>query len=162
MSRPQFFLKAKTLDGEASPSAYDGLYLRLHGGGIDSVLLMPTPPVYIKAHEDGERISFTSSSHEGRRWGLSLRIDGGQRAGWEKVEIVENGGTEGLRFSKSTDSSHPEILVCVMEEAGENLWKGWMVCDWASGHPQLFWVTDKLKGVLPPFCQRVQIVREML
>lgn len=159
-SKPKFYLKTHPLLGE-SPSTYTGLYIRHHGSGINSVVLTPSQPKFINAHEDGNRISFTSASHEGRRWGLTLCTNGGQRAGWENVEIVEDGGTEGLFFSGG-DVNNQSGLEYGEEEAEGKIWKGWMVCDWAHGHPQLFWVTDKLKGELPAFCHRVQIVREML
>jgi hypothetical protein len=155
-SNPQFFLKTAPLPGEP-PNPYTGHYLRHHGSGINSIMIMPSPPKFIKAHEDKDRILFTSASHESRRWGLTLRVDGGKRAGWEKVEIVQDGGSEGWSFSGSDDA-----LEYGEEEDGQKVWKGWMVCEWAAEHPQLFWVTDKLKGKLPAFCHRVQIVREML
>jgi hypothetical protein len=159
-SRPQFFLKTAPIPGDASSnSPYTNLYLRHYGSGIDSVVLTTAPPKFIKGHLDGEQIIFTSASHEGRQWGLTLRKDGKQRAGWEKVEIVENGSSDGLRFSTNEIG---EVLEFDEEDAGEPVWKGWMVCEWAHEYPQLFWVTDKLKGELPAFCHRVQIVREML
>jgi hypothetical protein len=160
-SGPRFFLRTAALPGE-EPSPYTGLYIRHHGSGINSVVLTLTVPKFIKAYEDGDGISFDSVTHEGRRWGLTLRTDGGQRAGWEKVEIVENGGSQKLSFSKAGGGNGEDFLEYAEQEAGENVWKGWMVCDWAHGHPQLFWVTDQLQGELPKFCHRVQIVREML
>lgn len=78
------------------------------------------------------------------------------------MEIVEDGGSDGLLFSAGGGDGKEEVLEYEEEDAGEKVWKGWMVCDWAHGHPQLFWVTHALKGELPPFCHRVQIVREML
>ncbi|CZR62886.1 uncharacterized protein PAC_12783 [Phialocephala subalpina] len=158
---PQFFLKTAPLPGEP-PSPYTNLYLRHHGSGINSVVLTPAPPKFIKGHLDGKRIIFTSASHEGRQWGLTLRTDGGQRAGWEKVEIVEDGGSDGLVFSEGVGDGKEELLEFEEEDSGEKVWKGFMVCEWAHGHPQLFWVTYQLKGELPSFCHRVQIVREML
>lgn len=107
---------------------------------------------------DGKRITFTRASHEGRKWGLTLRTDGGQHAGWEKVEIVEDGGSDGLLFTKGEEDPKEEVLEFEEELAGERVWKGWMVCDWARGYPQLFWVTHKLSSELPSFCHRVQIV----
>lgn len=159
-SKPQFFLKTAPLPGDASSiSPFTNLYLRHHGSGIDSVVLTTAPPKFIKGHLDGRRINFTSASHPDRQWGLALRTDRKQRAGWEHVEIVEDGGSDGLYFA--TDEKE-EVLEFDEVDEGEKVWKGWMVCDWAHGHPQLFWMTDKLKGELPTFCHRVQIVREML
>jgi len=159
--KPQFFLKTAPLPGEP-PSPYTNLYLRHHGSGIDSIVLTTGPPKFIKAQMDGKRITFTSASHEGRKWGLTLRTDGGQHAGWEKAEIVEDGGSDGLLFTRGEEDPNEEVLEFEEEDAGERVWKGWMVCDWAHGYPQLFWVTHKLNGELPSFCHRVQIVREML
>ncbi|GAB7355662.1 hypothetical protein MBLNU459_g6373t1 [Dothideomycetes sp. NU459] len=156
-SNPKFFLKTHPLYGE-DPSEYTDLYLRHHGSGINSVVLTQSPPKFIKAHWEGSRVSFTSASHEGRKWGLTLRTDGGQRAAWEKVEIVEDGGSSKLLVLE--ESNGKKILECDAEDSGERTWRGWMVCDWAHEHPQLFWVTDKLKGELPPFCHRVRIVCE--
>lgn len=76
------------------------------------------------------------------------------------MEIVENGGSGEISFETAEDGS--EVLVYGGEENGDKVWRGWMVCEWAAEHPQLFWLTDKLKGELPDFCHRVQIVREML
>jgi hypothetical protein len=121
-SRPQFFLKTHPLPGE-SPSPYTGLYLRHHAGGINSVVLTLATPKFIKGHEYGDRISFTSASHEDRIWGLTLRTDGQQRAGWEKVEIVQDGGSEKLVFSEQ-GADGPSVLESIEEENGERVWKG--------------------------------------
>ncbi|KAJ3128234.1 hypothetical protein HK100_009304 [Physocladia obscura] len=160
MNKQQFFLKTAPLPGEPA-SAYTNLYIRHHGSGINSVVLTPGTPKFIKGHLEGSRINFTSSTHQERQWGLTLCIDGATRAGWEKVEIVENGGSDRLQFSSNSETNE-EVLEFEGEDAGEKVWRGWMVCEWASGHPQLFWLTDKLKDKLPPFCHRVQIVRELL
>ncbi|KAF9187085.1 hypothetical protein BGZ49_004114 [Haplosporangium sp. Z 27] len=159
-SGPQYFLKTRSILGEP-PSPYADLYLRHHGSGINSIVVTPGSPKFIKAHDENGRITFTSASHEGRRWGLTLRTDGTQRAGWEKVEIVENGGSEGLVWTEIVGDKE-SVLECGTEENDEKIWRGWMVCEWATGHPTLFWMTDKLKGELPAFCHRVQIVRETL
>ncbi|KAH8646355.1 hypothetical protein BX600DRAFT_159826 [Xylariales sp. PMI_506] len=174
MAQPQFFLKTAPLPGEAS-SQYTNLYLRHHGSGFNSVVVTPSPPKFIKGHMDGQRIIFTSHAHPGRQWGLTLSYSGAeddQCAGWEKVEIVENGGGSGFQFatlpstatdrgSDTKEETH-EVLQHGETDSHENAWTGWMVCEWAHGHPQLFWVTGELKAELPPFCHRVQIVREML
>jgi hypothetical protein len=153
-TQPQFFLKTAPLQ-DAPQSRYTNLYLRHHGSGINSVVLTPSPPKFIKAHQEDGKIHFTSASHEGRKWGLVLKTESeaGKRAGWEKVEIVENASGAELVFDKGV-----EVLVGKEVEG----WKGWMVCEWATGHPQLFWVTDELKSELPEFCESVAIVREWL
>ncbi|KAG0649250.1 hypothetical protein D0Z07_4160 [Hyphodiscus hymeniophilus] len=161
MASKQFFLKTAPLPDE-EPSQYTNLYLRHFGSGMDSIVLTPGQPKFIKGHMDGSRITFNSASHEGRKWGLALRKDGEQYAGWEKVEIVEREGSDKLLFTGGEEGSVKEVLECEEEFAEEKVWKGWMVCDWAHGYPQLFWVTHKLNGELPSFCHRVQIVREML
>jgi len=161
MASKQFFLKTAPLPGEVS-SQYANLYLRHFGSGMDSIVLTPEQPKYIKGHMDGKRITFTSATHEGRKWGLALCRDGEQHAGWEKVEIVDREGSDGLLFTQGEEGSVEEVLEFEEELAGERVWKGWMVCEWAHGYPQLFWVTHKLNRELPSFCHRVQVVREML
>ena len=155
-TQPQFFLKTAPLQSPSGPNApqsrYTNLYLRHHGSGINSVVLTPSPPKFIKAHQEDGKIHFTSASHEGREWGLVLKTESeaGKRAGWEKVEIVENASGAELEGVEMLEGKEVEG------------WKGWMVCEWATGYPQLFWVTDELKSELPEFCERVTIVREWL
>lgn len=129
-SKPQFFLKTYPLAREP-PSSYTDLYNRHHGSGINSVVLTPGPPKFIKAHEEGSRIAFTSASHADRKWGLTLRTDGEQRAGWEKVEIMADGGSNGLVFSEDDDGT--VVLTSEEEDSGEKIWRAWVVCEWAHG-----------------------------
>ena len=81
---------------------------------------------------------------------MKTESEAGKRSGWEKVEIVENASGVELEGVEMLEGKEVEG------------WKGWMVCEWATGHPQLFWVTDELKSELPEFCERVAIVREWL
>jgi hypothetical protein len=93
------------------------------------------------------------------------------------VLIVEDKGDEGFAWQKSEDIPGGEELVwrggvnnliggeVTRETLNANesgRWRGWMVCDWQYEHPQLFWITDALKGNLPEFCERVRIWREMV
>jgi hypothetical protein len=78
---------------------------------------------------------------------------------WAPVEIVEKDeqkdtdGDDGFSFALHKNSVD-EILV--HKEV-----KGFVVCEWALGYPQLFWLTDAFEeGKLPEFCQRVLLVRE--
>lgn len=88
--------------------------------------------------------------------------DGERLAGWERVEIVEDGGSEGFVL-KERESDGVKLLESAMkDEEDELVWKGWVVCEWSTGHPQLFWVTHKSKAALPEFCTRVDVVQEMV
>ena len=177
-----------------SPTKYANRYLRLHGGGINAIMVMPSPPVFLRGHfEPSPSATATSESdgatqnnntltetrgsqhwtswkpeHQGRVWGLELK-GRGDKARWQPAEIVEHGGDECFLFK--TDEGNGEELVHVPIEAGlgssagsegTNEWKGWMVCEWAHGHPQLFWVTQHLTEPLPEFCERVILVKEYM
>ncbi|KAL9114407.1 MAG: hypothetical protein Q9227_001488 [Pyrenula ochraceoflavens] len=99
---------------------FNTLYLRLHGGGTNSVLLTPSPPVFLRAYfkeqpsrsdttftaeatgkerpESGKQV-FTSikDGHNGRTWSLKLTTDPRDYravAAWERVEIVETTNRE--------------------------------------------------------------------
>ncbi|MCJ1299529.1 hypothetical protein MMC08_002321 [Hypocenomyce scalaris] len=157
-SNPHFYLKTHPLP-HAPPSKYTSLYIRHHGSGFNSVVLTKAPPKFLQAAmiADSSRLAFV---YNGRTWGFVMRT-GWKRAGWEMVRIVEDEGDE--RFSFGEDGDGVEGLRWEGGEGGgggEGEWRGWMVCEWAHGLPQLFWVTDKLKGELPGFCERVRLVRE--
>ena len=71
----------------------------------------------------------------------------------------KRGGSGGFGFEKTEGE---ELLECRKEDAGEKVWIGWIFYEWAHGHLQLFWVTDKPSRELPAFFHRVQVLREML
>ena len=121
--KPQSFLKTAPFPGEP-PSPYTNLYIRRHGSAIDSIVITTEPPKFVKAQMDGKRITFTSASHEGRKGGLTLRTGGEQHAGWEKVEIVEDGGSDGLPFTRGEEDPKDEVLEFEKKAAGERVWKG--------------------------------------
>jgi hypothetical protein len=190
---PEFWLKTAAHPSAGPDPRYASLYLRHHGGGINAIMLTPSPPKFLRlthpissppttgadAHPVSEptrqtgRIAFTSQAHADRRWGLVTEAEYSVRAGWESVEIVADAGTEGFYFE---EEGGLEVLKwnaekgqggdgsdgTVADGETDGAWRGWMACEWAHGHPQLFWVTDRLKGELPAFCERVRIVREML
>lgn len=190
MSEPspqrQYFLKTAPLLPSMSNSKYGNLYLRYHSGGINAVVVMPSPPKFIKANSDVDhtRVLFTSASHLERQWGLVLGRNLNARedklGAWEEVLIVEDRGDQGFVWQASEDVPGGEELVwkdnendsasgeakdreILDDNSGQRRgWRGWMVCEWQYEHPQLFWVTDALKGELPEFCERVKIWREML
>ncbi|KZP26968.1 hypothetical protein FIBSPDRAFT_731539 [Athelia psychrophila] len=154
----RFWLKTAPLPG-APPSQYTGRYLRYHGSGYDTIMVMPDPPKFIRGLPDpgNSRILYTRNDSKDRVWGMVMGT-GMKRGGWEIVQLVEKQGDEG--FSWKDDGTGQEVLV--WEGGTGKEWAGWMVMEWANGHPQLFWVTDKLKVELPVGSERVQIVRQLL
>jgi hypothetical protein len=97
----------------------------------------------------------------GREWGFLLEgrkeygkgSERGNRDMWAPVHINEGVGIGDSGFSFSVENGR-EVLV--HEEV-----KGWVVCPWAMGYPQLFWLTNAFEeGKLPDFFERVDIVRE--
>ncbi len=96
--------------------------------------------------------------HAARKWGLILKHDGFNGTGWERVEIAENAIDGSLKFEPSamvkTDGAGEVALT------GGKEWKGWIICQWSLGYPQLFWVTDQLKSEVPDFFEKVRIIRE--
>ena len=217
-----YWLRAYPHPDSSSQNASDfsGLYLRLHGSGTNSVMLVPSSPIYLRCHfepvsslaKGAESVSapevpkdaslgrqiFTSHAqrHVGRSWGLALTVDPRDSkalAGWERVEIVDGSTEVGWTFetveieasqadpSDTTGStSHRKVVEQLVwkggpvrfanandsgdqpEEDGYE-WRGWMACVSSYGHPQLFWITDKLKDSgLPPHCERMMVVREWL
>ncbi|KAF7984657.1 hypothetical protein HWV62_12910 [Athelia sp. TMB] len=129
-------------------------------------MIMPDPPKFIRGLQDPSRILYTLNDSLERVWGMVMGT-GMKRGGWEIVQLVEKQGDEG--FVWKDDGSGQEVLVWEGGEPNEpsaegkdKEWRGWMVMEWANGHPQLFWVTDKLKGELPIGAERVQIIRQLL
>lgn len=155
----QFWLKTAPMPG-APPSKYTSHYLRWHGSGYTTIMIMPNPPKFIRGLPDPSRILYT---YNAKIWGMVMDT-GMKRGGWEIVQLVQDQGAEG--FCSRDDGAGLDVLTWEggdPDEQGEGRgWRGWMVTEWANGHPQLFWVTDKLKGELPAGCERVQIIREYL
>lgn len=86
------------------------------------MVLTESSPKFIEGHLDGKHLMFISASHIGRQWGLTLRTDRQKRAGWEKVDIVENGGSHGLVFVTRIDEEVLEFDG--KDNAGGPIWKG--------------------------------------
>ncbi|PPQ79257.1 hypothetical protein CVT26_000814 [Gymnopilus dilepis] len=182
----QYFLKTACVQPTANlHSKFDNLYLRHHSGGINAIMIMPSPPKFIKAHSTSDsRILFTSASHPERQWGLVLGRNKNTRedklGAWEEVLIVQDEGDKGFVWRPTNDLPGGEELVWIPSEVeggkdedkegelSDNIpdyksrWRGWMVCEWQYEHPQLFWITDALKDEIPNFCERVRIWRERL
>ena len=166
----EYFLKTHPLSQAATHAS---LYLRLHGDGILSVVCTPTSPKFLRWTHVAEQEIATLWNHPERSFRLTLsppRV----KYGWEEVSIVSKDvevddkvGNKG--FIWEIDEEGREILrfgkeVYGKEEGVKAEWKGWMVCTWMLGHPQLFWVTGLSikEEEMPSSCERVDIVREWL
>lgn len=141
----------------------------------------------------GAGVEFTSWAprHAGRKWSLVLG-NSDSEALWETVGIVEDKADKGLRFVPTTptgdvgevehggkeDKGDKDLRIRTVstpnkpgaDEGGPEAelrgcqgWKGWMVCEWSLGHPQLFWVTEHMGDrELPVCCERVRLVRSAI
>jgi hypothetical protein len=158
------FAKDKGVASESS--RYKGMYVRLTGSGSNIAIITPQPPKFLRSHLDGtnQKQIFTSWKNPGKNWSLRL-VDSEsiEKActvttntnlpRWSLVEIREEpGGDQGFYF-KSNDSTGPTLshLGC----------KGWIISEWAYGHPQLFYLTAAYNESmpLPDFCERVSLVK---
>ena len=100
-----YWLKVRTIpqaESTATPR-YDGCYLRLHGGGFSTIMVMPSPPKFIrglvdpyaakgdqnKETPDARRVMYERIGQPERTWGLSLGRSGADNkvAGWEAVRL---------------------------------------------------------------------------
>jgi len=92
---------------------------------------------------------------------------------WAPVWIEEGEGVGDTDFKFIPDGSKPSNAQIQDKAEGSEAAirdnevllhpdsKGWVVCPWAMGHPQLFYLTDAfVEGKLPDFCERVSIIRE--
>ncbi|KDR68615.1 hypothetical protein GALMADRAFT_160971 [Galerina marginata CBS 339.88] len=154
--KPQYFLKTAPVLSSATNSKFGNLYLRHHSGGINAIMIMPSPPKFVKANSttDSSRVLFASASHPERQWCLVLGRNTNARedklGAWQEVLIVENEGDEGFVWEASGDIPGGEELVWkggrkyangeaedreVREDAGESgRWRGWIKVGWfASG-----------------------------
>ncbi|QDS72620.1 hypothetical protein FKW77_002165 [Venturia effusa] len=119
----------------------------------------------------GGKLIFKSwkSKDKGKEWRFHLKglkefgsqSEKRNREMWAPVEIVEKDtdddeggdGDDGFSFALHKNGME-EVLV--HKEV-----KGFIVCEWTLGYPQLFWLTDAFEeGKLPEFCQRVLLIRE--
>jgi hypothetical protein len=157
---------------QKTESRYSGMYVRLTGSGSNIAVLTKDPPKFLRCHsDDAGHEFFTSWKHPGRLWSFVLvdqeeirekgRIPTNTNLPmWSPVEIREEvadgkacGGDKGFSFSKEDHAASPAL-----DNTASN---GWMVCEWAYGHPQLFYLTaayDETKA-LPSFCERVSLVK---
>ena len=127
-------------------------------------LVLTTDPRDTKAISSWERAEIQEGSSEDG-WtfdsveveaapGSASNAPGGHDTSKVVVEqLVWKGGPVKLVGDHTSDSQESEVYQ----------WRGWMVCSSQFGHPQLFWITDKLEGRdLPAYCERVIVVREWL
>jgi hypothetical protein len=161
-SDPLYFLKTAPHPTTPNDTRFANRYLRHHGSGINAIMVMPSSPKFLRFHplSHGHQV-ISSWKHPGRAWGLCLDRTNRQ---WEEVQIVENSSELGFTWVKNS-STEVETLEHSGDIKYENRtlqWSGWMVCEWAYGHPQLFWVTNEMSGSLPEICERVVIVKEAI
>ncbi|KAM0746593.1 hypothetical protein T439DRAFT_329697 [Meredithblackwellia eburnea MCA 4105] len=155
----EFWLKTASVE-KGKEGRFTGLYLRLYGNGITSVVVTASPPVFLRWHTEsceGEgpavRLVAVPWKCPSREFGLCVR---GVRAGygWECVDIVEGGGGGEMEWDG-------DELLCSVDGFG-----GWMVGSWVHGHAQLFSVSDgglsPHKMNVPDGFEMVKIVREWL
>lgn len=145
-------------------SEYHGMFVRFVGSGSPAVVLTRSPPPYFKSHLDEEKGHqlFTSWKHPDLTWSLRLadkdRLDSSfvNRPLWSAVEIYqEPGADDGFSFTSVTKDNPRQELI-------DTSIKGWMVCEWNYGLPQLFYLTeafDETKHTLPSSCQRVTLAK---
>ena len=171
-----YFLKTRSLPSSGF-SRYDAMYLRLHGDGHSAVVLTKDPPKFLRGCLDKGRQLFIVTKSP-RTFGLSMGASpkpNATRARWESVQIVEDESDVDVGYSFGEDGTlrwdSRAKSTDLHEETSDELedgWKGWMVCEWSLGHPQLFWITsnlvptDKLSDELPASCERVDIVKETI
>jgi hypothetical protein len=125
----QFFLKTYPVNSSTgeTPSNYAPLYLRLHGDGIDSVVLTKEPPKFLcwehieydPASGTGRQVA-TSWKH-GRSFGLQVGKPR-EKYAWEDVAIIERGGNIGFWWEKK-EIEGKEVEVLNLKE-DENDGKG--------------------------------------
>jgi hypothetical protein len=131
---------------------------------------MPNPPKFLRSHLSPEgKVLITSWKHPGREWGLKLSgldlPEGKQKAAlWHAVEIVQDEGDARFEFKETGGQEELVVKQAVVVDDKEELWSGWMICNWKYDHPQLFWTTTKGGAAekLPPFCERVLLVKQRL
>jgi hypothetical protein len=155
-----YFLRTAAHPSTPDATRYSNLYIRHHGSGIDSIMLIPTPPKFLRFNTTPSGLQeATSWKNPGRTWGFVLGINDNKRlGGWEQVQIVENEADPGFVWTKTGDGR--EVLEHKGTDQHDAGWAGWMATDWNHGHPQLFWMTDSMKKELPAFCERVFLVKE--
>ena len=146
-------------------ATHSNLVVRYHGGGVPAIVLTPSPPKFLRFEmtAQGQQIATSwKSEHAGRFWGfkldgLSTLHDASQ---WEEVQMHESQGDEGFVWRHDERLGAETLRWQGGDESGESKWKGWMVCEWKYGHPQLFWLTKGFKGILPKGAEEVVLLRK--
>jgi hypothetical protein len=177
-SGSQYFLKTHPISKD-NPSTCAPLYLRLHGDGVTSVVLTAAPPKFLRWHDEVLDISnipkaskqiAISWKQPDRRFGLVVP-ESRDKYAWESVEIRENDASDNLYWEEIViEGKTFEVLnvkgrIERVEGQQSGLvegYRGWIACQWVHGHLQLFWANGTLYGELPPFFERVHLVREWL
>ncbi|KAJ7583565.1 hypothetical protein C8J56DRAFT_954356 [Mycena floridula] len=159
-SASQYWLKVRAVDS-SSPGLFNGFYLRLHGGGINDVVLTEAPPKFLRWQEESGAEIATSTTH--RRFGLVLSPLREKR-GWESAMVVENESDRGFVWKKTEiEGRQVETLGWNGDEdGGKSGFQGFIAAQWDLGHPQLFWITGQVDKPLPAHCERIFILREWL
>jgi hypothetical protein len=171
-SDSQYFLKTHPISKD-SPSTCAPLYLRLHGDGVISVVLTEAPPKFLRWHNevlDIPGVSKTSKQiavswkQPDRRFGLVVP-ESREKYAWENAEIRENDASNNLSWEEIVIEGKTFEVLNVKEKIEGGLvegYRGWIACQWVHGDPQLFWANGTLYRELPPFFERVYLVREWL
>jgi hypothetical protein len=181
-TRSQYFLKTRPISKD-TPSVCTPLYLRLRGDGVASVVLTPASPKFLRWHDELDKPGSDSSSvsktrrliaiswrHPDRTFGLVVPQPRESYA-WENVTILENEASHNLAWEEVTVEGEKFEILTVKEKeeeivgeraGGEEGYKGWIACQWVHGHAQLFWANGALYKELPPFFERIYVVREWL
>jgi len=113
-------------------------YLRLHGDGINSVVLTEgAPPKFLRWEhvapetegDKGKEVAI-SWKNPGRSWGLVLQPPRA-KYGWEEVQIVENEGHGGFVWVQEEGKQLLKWKGVVKGEGEVQAeWQGWIVCQW--------------------------------
>lgn len=175
----QYFLKTHPISKD-SASTCAPLYLRLHGDSVASVVLTAAPPKFLRWHHEVLNIAGARKASKqiaiswkqpDRMFGLVLPKSR-QKYAWENAEIRENEANDNLFWEEVVIQGKVFEILNVKEKGEEGTearqpgvvegYRGWIACQWVHGHPQLFWANGTLYEELPPFFERVHLVREWL
>jgi hypothetical protein len=178
----QYYLKTHPVSKDRL-SLYAPLYLRLRGDGINSVVLTPASPKFLRWHHEPDQpiAEGSSSTDTGKQIAISWKNpdrsfglvipEPRKNYAWEDVQIVEGEADAGFAWEKiDVEGVVTDVLArresdeegAVRTQGEQKGYMGWMACHWVHGHPQLFWANGTLDKELPQFCEPVLVVREWL
>lgn len=166
-----YWLRVVSLEKE---SKYDGMFLRLTGSGSNVAIVTKEPPKFLRCqmNDSGHQL-FKSWKHPDKTWAFRLvdqesiqeKLKSAPTSNtnlpmWSTVEIREGPDADrGFAFQDDASGSSLSSPSLVNVHS-----KGWIICEWAYGYPQLFYLTaayDEAKS-LPSFCERVSLVKEQV